>query len=334
MTDTLATLPPAARAGLRETRHPRWVAPMLATLTEDRFSDPDWLYERKLDGERCLAFRTPDGVRLLSRNRKSLNNQYPELVEALASQASDDFVADGEIVAFEGSRTSFARLQGRMQVSDPDAARRTGVTVFLYVFDLLHLDGHDLTGLELRQRKALLRRVLQYGGPLRFTPHRVGEGVAYWEQACGRGWEGVIAKRANGRYRHGRSTDWLKFKCATEQEFVIGGYTDPQGSRIGFGALLIGYYDDGRLRYAGKVGTGYDQQTLERLGGRLARLQRPQPAFADGNLPEAGVHWVQPRLVGQVAFSEWTRAGQLRHPRFLGLRRDKPPRQVVRERAQ
>lgn len=334
MTGRLDSLPPAARDELREARHPHWVAPMLATLTEDRFSDPDWIYERKLDGERCLAFRGPDGVRLASRNHKDLNNQYPEIVEALSDQVPDDFVLDGEIVAFEGNRTSFARLQGRMQVRDPDAARRTGVKVFLYVFDLPHLDGHDLSGLELRQRKALLRRVLDYSDPLRFTPHRVGEGVAYWEQACRHGWEGVIAKRADSPYSPGRSTDWLKFKCVTEQEFVIGGYTDPQGSRIGFGALLVGYYEDGRLRYAGKVGTGYDQQTLERLGNRLAKLERSQPAFADGNLPKAGVHWVAPRLVGQVAFSEWTRAGQLRHPRFQGLRRDKPPHQVVRERPQ
>lgn len=306
---------------------------MLATLTEDRFSDPDWLYERKLDGERCLVFRSPDGVRLLSRNRKELNNHYPELVEALAEQTNQDFVVDGEIVAFEGNRTSFSRLQGRMQVNDPDAARRTGVKVFLYVFDVVHLDGQDLTGLPLRRRKALLRGALEYGGPLRFTPHRIGDGVAYWNEACRRGWEGVIAKRAAGPYVHGRSKDWLKFKCATAQEFVIGGYTDPQGSRVGFGALLIGYYEKGRLRYAGKVGTGYDRSMLERLSRQLAALEQDEPAFADGNLPRSRVHWVKPQLVGQVAFSEWTRDGQLRHPSFQGLREDKPPQEVVRERA-
>lgn len=313
---------------------PEWVAPMLATLTEDRFSDPDWLYERKLDGERCLVFRTSEGVRLLSRNRKALNNHYPELVEALAGQANQDFVVDGEIVAFEGGRTSFSRLQGRMQVNDPDAARRTGVKVFLYVFDVLHLDGRDLTGLPLRRRKTLLRGALEYGGPLRFTPHRIGNGVAYWEDACRRGWEGLIAKRASGTYVHGRSKDWLKFKCATAQEFVIGGYTDPQGSRVGFGALLIGYYANGELRYAGKVGTGYDRAMLERLSKQLAELEQDEPSFASGNLPRSRVHWVKPQLVGQVAFSEWTRDGQLRHPSFQGLREDKSPRDVVRERAQ
>ncbi|WP_328997865.1 non-homologous end-joining DNA ligase [Kribbella sp. NBC_00709] len=317
-----------------EATQPEWIAPMLATLTEDRFSDPEWFYERKLDGERCLAFRTADGVRLLSRNRKELNGHYPELVEALAGQPSEDFVVDGEIVAFEGNRTSFARLQGRMQVNDPDAARRTGVKVFFYVFDALHLDGHDLTGLALRRRKALLRQALRYGGPLRFTPHRTSNGVAYWEQACRRGWEGVIAKRADGSYAHGRSKDWLKFKCVAEQEFVIGGYTDPQGSRIGFGALLIGYYERGQLRYAGKVGTGFDRSMLEQLSRQLADLEQDEPAFASGNLPHARVHWVKPRLVGQVGFSEWTRDGQLRHPRFQGLREDKRPREVVRERAQ
>lgn len=313
---------------------PEWVAPMLATLTEDRFSDPDWLYERKLDGERCLVFRTSGGVRLLSRNRKELNNHYPELVEALAEQANQDFVVDGEIGAFDGGRTSFSRLQGRMQVNDPDAARRTGVKVFLYVFDILRLDGDDLTGLPLRRRKALLRGALEYGGPLRFTPHRIGNGVAYWEDACRRGWEGLIAKRAAGTYTNGRSKDWLKFKCATAQEFVIGGYTDPQGSRLGFGALLIGYYEKGELRYAGKVGTGYDRAMLARLSKQLAALEQDEPSFASGNLPRLRVHWVKPQLVGQVAFSEWTRDGQLRHPSFQGLREDKAPRDVVRDRAQ
>ena len=332
MSGVLDGLPGDVLLRLPQTPQPEWVTPMLATLTEDRFSDPGWLYERKLDGERCLAFRRADGVSLVSRNRKELNNSYPELVDALAGQPGD-FIVDGEIVAFEGTMTSFARLQGRMQVKDPEAARRSGVAVYFYLFDVLHLDGRDLTGLDLRRRKALLRRLIDYGDPLRFTAHRNGDGVAYWEQACRKGWEGIIAKRADAPYSHGRSKDWLKFKCVLEQEFVIGGYTDPEGSRFGFGALLIGYYDNrGELRYAGKVGTGYSHQMLEQLSRSLADLEQDTPAFAGGNLPRSKVHWVRPELVCQVGFTEWTRDGQLRHPRFQGLRRDKAPQDVVRER--
>lgn len=308
----------------------RWVAPMLATLTEDRFSDPGWIYERKLDGERCLVHSDAGRVTLYSRNRHELNNSYPELVDALTAQHGD-FVLDGEIVAFAGSATSFARLQRRMQLKDPQAARRSNVAVYLYLFDILRQDGRDLTGLDLRRRKAILRELLRYGDPLRYTAHRNRDGVGYWEYACSHGWEGVIAKRADAPYTAGRSKDWLKFKCVTEQEFVIGGYTDPQGSRSGFGALLIGYYDGGELRYAGKVGTGYDRRTLDEVGRELAALEQPEPAFTKGRLPRAHVHWVKPELVGQVAFSEWTRDGQLRHPRFHGLRDDKDPHEVVRE---
>ncbi|HWD81965.1 MAG TPA: non-homologous end-joining DNA ligase, partial [Kribbella sp.] len=291
---------------------------------------PGWIYERKLDGERCLIHSDDGRVTLYSRNRHELNNSYPELVDALTAQHGD-FVLDGEIVAFGGSATSFARLQRRMQIKDPQAARRSNVAVYLYLFDILRQDGRDLTGLDLRRRKAILRELLRYGDPLRYTAHRNRDGVAYWEYACGHGWEGVIAKRADAPYTSGRSKDWLKFKCVTEQEFVIGGYTDPQGSRTGFGALLIGYYDHGELRYAGKVGTGYDRRTLDEVGRELASLEQPEPAFTKGHLPRSRVHWVKPELVGQVAFSEWTRDGQLRHPRFHGLRDDKDPHEVVRE---
>ncbi len=305
---------------------------MLATLTHDTFSDPAWLYERKLDGVRCLAFRAGERVRLLSRNRKPMNDTYPELVEALGKQACTDFIADGEIVAFEGNRTSFSRLQQRLGVRDPDEARRTGVAVYLYLFDLLRLEGHDTTRLALHDRKRLLKRALSFGGHIRFTPHRVGAGEETLEEACRKGWEGLIAKRAASRYVHGRSREWLKLKCGNRQELVIGGYTDPKGSRVGFGALLVGYYEDGALRYAGKVGTGYDDAFLEAFGRRLADLERETCPFAR-EPREKGVHWVSPRLVGEVGFTEWTKDGRLRHPRFLGLREDKSPKQVTRERA-
>jgi DNA ligase D-like protein (predicted ligase) len=334
MRDPLAGLPEQARERAVAVEQPSWTNPMLATLTDRRFSDPGWVFEPKLDGERCLAFRQGPQLRLLSRNRKQLNDHYPQLAEALAAQEADDFVVDGEVVAFQGRRSSFARLQRRMQLADPDAARRSGVAVYLYLFDVLHVDGHDVTRLGLRQRKAVLRRLLAFRDPLRFTPHRNADGEAYWREACRKGWEGVIAKRADAPYRHDRSGDWLKFKCVNQQEFVIGGFTDPKGSRLGFGALLLGYYQGDDLVYAGKVGTGFDHELLERLRRRLASLEQDRPPFSVGRPPRAGVHWVRPELVAQIGFSEWTGDGQLRHPRFLGLRRDKRPREVVRERPQ
>jgi len=232
-----------------------------------------------------------------------------------------DVVLDGEVVAFAGSQTSFERLQQRGEHP---------VSVFYYVFDVLHLDGHDTTALPLRARKGVLRRALAFHGPVRFTQHRNRDGEELYGEACRKGWEGVIAKRAESPYTHGRARDWLKFKCSAEQELVIGGFTAPKGSRTDLGALLVGYYDGDKLRYAGKVGTGFTQATLRDLAGRLAPLTRDTSPFAE-EVRERHVTWVQPALVGQVGFSEWTRDGRLRHPRFLGLRDDKAASEVVRE---
>jgi bifunctional non-homologous end joining protein LigD len=332
VTDLFDVVPAASRARPRPQAQPEWVPPMLATLSHEPFSDPDWVFETKLDGIRALAFRRGERVRLLSRNREPLNNSYPELVDALGGEPMDDFVVDGEIVAFEGRRTSFARLQRRMQIKDPVRARASGVRVYLYVFDLLHVAGCDTTGLPLTDRKRLLRRALGFRGPLRYTTHRPTKGQEYLAEACERGLEGVMAKRADSVYRHDRSTDWLKLKCIARQEFVVVGYTDPKGSRAGFGALLVGYHVDGNLVFAGKVGTGYGQRTLRELADRLAALERPDPPFAPQlGLPRAGVHWVRPDLVAEIAFTEWTNDGKLRHPRYIGLRSDKPASQVVRE---
>lgn len=218
-----------------------------------------------------------------------------------------------------------------MQLRDPVRARRSQVEVYLYLFDCLHYDGADLTGLPLLDRKAVLRDVVWYDDPIRFTPHKTSGGVAMLRAACEQGAEGIIAKRATARYASTPSTDWLKLKCVRRQEFVIGGYTAPQGSRERLGALLVGYYDGSALRYAGKVGTGYDRRTLEDLHRRLVPLHRPTSPFPKGSVPAGDIQWVVPKLVGEVGFSEWTSAGLLRHPRFLGLRSDKPARQVRRE---
>jgi bifunctional non-homologous end joining protein LigD len=325
-------LPDQVRSLLRAEAVPDWRAPMLATLTDKRFSDPQWVFELKFDGERCLAFRDGDRLRLLSRNRQSLNGTYPELVDVLAGQHTSRFVVDGEVVAFQGRRTSFARLQGRLGITDPDQARASRIPVFYCVFDLLHLDGYATTELPLIPRKRLLRDAFHFGDPLRFTTHRWTEGEAAYRQACQHGDEGVIAKLADSTYDEGRrSPNWLKFKCVLGQEFVIGGYTPPKGSRIGLGALLVGYYDGRDLVYAGKVGTGFDTATLQRLHERLSAMEQDTPPFSRGQVHEPGAHWVRPELVAEVGFTEWTRDGKLRHPRYTGLRTDKDPNEVVRE---
>jgi bifunctional non-homologous end joining protein LigD len=312
---------------------PAWFEPELATLTRDRFSDPAWMYERKLDGERCLAFRDGDQVRLMTRNRKMVSSTYPELVEALGTQQSGDFVVDGEVVAFENGQTRFAQLQQRMQQGRPTADLIRSVPVQYYLFDVLWADGTDLRPRPQRERKQRLHQLLDFADPLRFTEHRVGDGVEFYQEACRQGWEGLIAKRADAPYQAGRTKDWLKFKCENNQELVIGGFTDPQGTRTGLGALLLGYYDsDGQLVYAGKVGTGFNQQTLHLLHDELSAMVQDRSPFERGDLPrERGVHWTRPRLVAQIGFSEWTTDGRLRHPRFQGLRRDKSPAEVIRE---
>jgi bifunctional non-homologous end joining protein LigD len=218
-----------------------------------------------------------------------------------------------------------------MQLRDPVRARRSQVPIYLYLFDCLFYEGVDLTGLPLVDRKAVLRDVVWFDDPIRFTPHRTTGSAAMLRDACARGAEGILAKRADSRYVSARSTDWLKLKCLRQQEFVIGGYTAPQGSRERLGALLVGYYDGKALRYAGKVGTGYDRRTLEHLHQRLVPLHRSASPFSEGPAPAGDIQWVTPKLVGQIGFSEWTSAGLLRHPRFLGLRDDKAAREVRRE---
>jgi DNA ligase D-like protein (predicted ligase) len=307
--------------------------PMRAVLTDRRDFGPGWLFERKLDGMRALATRDADRVRLLSRTGRTVQGSYPEIAEALAGQPSDGFTLDGEIVAFDHGRTDFSRLQQRMQLTDPRRARASGVAVTYYVFDLLRLDGIDLTRLPLRTRKSLLRRALGFHPPVRFTPHRNEGGQQQLDEACAHGWEGLIAKRADGRYHRRRSPDWLKLKCASGQELVIGGFTEPAAARTGFGALLLGHYDNGRLVYAGKVGTGFDDTTLARLRAGLDALETDASPFSPP-VRIRGAHWVEPVLVAEIGFTEWTRDGMLRHPRFLGLRRDKDATDVVRERAQ
>jgi ATP-dependent DNA ligase len=286
---------------------PDWLEPMAATLTQERFAGPEWTFERKLDGIRLLAFKRGERVRLLSRNRLPQNASYPSVVEAIAALPPAELILDGEATGVWGK-------QGR---------------VAYHVFDILWLDGRDVTSQPLEARRELLAEL-----PLRSPLERVAElhGAKPWERACREGWEGVIAKRRDSRYEHRRSPHWLKMKCEATQELVVGGFTEPSGSRVGLGALLVGYFDGDDLVFAGKVGTGFDTKLLLALRERLDSLETPCAPFTRAvGLPRSGVHWVRPEVVVQVAFIEWTVHGKLRHPRFLGLRIDKSPREVVRD---
>jgi bifunctional non-homologous end joining protein LigD len=319
----LADLPEPERALARSAVAPTDAQLMKAVMCREPFSDPAWIYERKLDGIRCFGIRDGSNLRILSRNDHDLSGRFPEVHDALAAQTMTRFAVDGEVVAFDGVETSFARLAARAQHPVP---------VFFYVFDLLWIDGQDIRALPLRARKQLLRGLLKWEGALRLSSHRDEAGVEMFKEACQKGWEGVVAKRAEAPYSAARSRDWLKFKCEAGQELVVGGFTEPGGARTDFGALLVGYYEGGELQYAGKVGTGFDQKTLTDLGTTLRGIAVSESPFArPEDIQESGVTWVKPELVGQIGFAEWTAAGRLRQPRFQGLRDDKSATEVVRE---
>lgn len=331
MTDALEKIPESLQKKLKKKKQPDWMNPMLAKLTHDVFSSEEWIYERKLDGERCLIFKKGDEVNIMSRNKQNLNITYPEIVSAFKKQKAD-FIADGEMVAFEGKITSFSELQKRMHLKNPEDIENSDTTVFFYLFDIMHYEGYELIELPLIERKKILKENLDFKDPLRFTSHRTQNGEEYFREACKNHWEGLIAKKANSTYAHSRSSNWLKFKCINQQEFVIAGYTEPQGERIGFGSLLIGFYEDGKLQYAGKVGTGYTDEVLEDLHDKMSKIEVDKPVFEENkDLPSKDVHWLRPELVGEVGFTEWTNSNKLRHPRYLGLRRDKEAKDVVKE---
>ena len=307
---------------------------MLATLTDRRDFGDDWLLERKFDGERCVTRKVGSDVRLESRTGKDLTSTYPEVCAAVAAQDPHDLLLDGEVVAYEGDQTSFTRLQQRLGATRPSPEQVAMYPVVYCVFDLLELNGEDLTHRPLLERRARLTGTIRSSAALQHTEAWHDDSQQRFAAACRSGWEGLIAKRADAPYVAGRSKDWLKLKCVWEQEFVIGGYTDPTGSRTDFGALLVGYYEEGNLRYAGKVGTGYTNAILRDLGARLRQLETPEAAFVDARPIPRGAHWTRPDLVAQIGFAEWTKEGRLRQPRFLGLRDDKSPTEVTRERPQ
>ncbi|HWC38256.1 MAG TPA: non-homologous end-joining DNA ligase [Acidimicrobiales bacterium] len=334
--DPLRALSADSQSKLRRAKPPDAVAPMLATLTEQREFGDDWVFEHKFDGERCFGFIHHGQATLRSRSDRDVTSTYPELSAALERQAHLDAVVDGEVVAVRGGDVlGFQDLQQRLGQRAPSRQLVATVPIALCAFDVVFLDGHDVTGLRLVDRKALLREAVGFDDVVRYTTHEQGDSRRHFERACASGWEGLIAKEASSTYTAGRSRQWLKLKCIGEQELVVGGFTEPRGTRVGLGALLVGYYEDGKLRYAGKVGTGFDRATLEDLRARLTTLQRSTSPFAEAVRPlPPGTRWVRPQLVAQIGFGEWTRAGRLRQPRFLGLRDDKAPEDVVRESSQ
>ncbi len=281
---------------------PDWLVPMAATLTQERFTGPEWIFERKFDGIRLLAFKNGTNVSMFSRNR--LPQNIPSIVNALTALPIHDVILDGEITWRRGK-------------------------VSYHVFDIMWLDGRDLTSLPLEERRALLRQ-LPLQEPLQWV--ETLDDPMPWERAQQEGWEGVIAKRRDSVYEHRRSRNWLKMKCEESQELVVGGFTDPQGKRVGLGALLVGYYENDDFVFAGKIGTGFDTKLLLDLRARLDALEIPKPAFTKAvGLPRLRAHWVQPEIVVQVGFIEWTVNGKLRHPRLLRIRTDKAAHEVVRE---
>ena len=274
---------------------------MAATLTQERFTGPEWSFERKFDGIRLLAYKKGKKVELFSRNR--LPQNIPAISNAIAKLPHRELILDGEI---------------------------TWHAPFSYhVFDLMWIDGRETMSLPLEERRALLKQ-LPLTAPLRRVTELLGESA--WARAQKEGWEGVIAKRRGSVYEQRRSPNWLKMKCELAQEFVVGGFTDPQGKRVGLGALLVGYYDGADFVFAGKIGTGFDTKLLLDLRVQLDKLEIPKPPFTKATgLPRLRTHWVHPQIVVQVGFIQWTGHGKLRHPRLLGIRHDKDPRDVVRE---
>jgi bifunctional non-homologous end joining protein LigD len=276
---------------------------MAATLTQDRFTGPEWIFERKIDGIRLLAFKNGGDVKLYSRNR--LPQNYPAVADAIATLPVGKAIFDGEAAWEPSSRIAY------------------------HIFDILWLEDRPVMQLPLEERRELLKR-FSFRAPLARIPEVKGDKP--WEHACREGWEGVVAKLRTSTYEHRRSPHWLKMKCEASQELVVGGFTDPQGSRVGLGALLVGYFDGEDFVFAGKIGTGFDNRMLIDLRARLDRREIAKPPFTKGKgLPRIRAHWVQPEIVVQVAFIEWTTHGKLRHPRLVGIRSDKSPREVVRE---
>lgn len=303
---------------------PKEWKPQLATLADEIFDSDEWVFEDKYDGYRALVQIHKGKVELVSRNGLSFNTKYKPLVQSF-SEFNDDMILDGEIVVEDSKGNSrFQWLQYYQE--NPNQGK-----LKIYVFDILYFNGYDLTPLELLQRKRILEAILPQTDDITYSGHTIGNGTEALRKAEKQGREGLIAKKVNSRYHvNRRSKEWLKIKVTKEQEMVIGGYTEPKGSRSGFGSLLLGYYEDGKLQYSGKVGTGFNEDSLKDMYNRLTKLEQKACPFAT-KPKEPHVHWIKPELVAQIKYSEWTETNSLRHPVFIALRNDKKPKDVIRE---
>ena len=310
---------------------------MKCTLVAEAFDDPEWIFEPKLDGLRVLVRFDGQQVELLSRNDKPQNFPFPDVVESVRRGLSGPAVLDGEICCLgEDGQSSFRALQQRFHLANQREVERRAAKhpAYLFAFDILWFNGHDVRDQPLEQRAKLLRKALHRNRHVRIVEGKPRYGRKLLDAACARRSEGIIGKRLGSRYVGHRISDWIKLKCLGRQEFVIGGFTDPQRSRVGLGAILVGYYDrDRQFNYAGKVGTGFTNDVLRDLRQRLEKLETKTSPFDRRSPRAAGVHWTQPKLVAEIAFGEWTQNDLLRQPRFAGLREDKKPEEVVRERA-
>ena len=313
---------------------PSFIKPMLATLTKNYFNDKEWCYEHKFDGERCLAFKKNGVVRLKSRNDRIINDEYPELVVALEKQAADNFIIDGEIIAKNKKGISdFQLLQGRINLQEaPEIVQKEQIVPIHYcIFDIVYVGGYDVRDLPLYARKHMLNKTLKFNKILVYTNELPGNGMTLFKKACKLQWEGLIVKKRDSAYVGVRSPMWLKFKCSVGQELVIGGFTEPKGTRKYFGALLVGYFDKEKFIYAGKVGTGFTHLILAMLGKKLQKIVTKKCPFNTYDDSARGVIWVKPQIVAEFEFAQWTKGGKLRVGRYKGLRDDKSAHKVVRE---
>ncbi|HTX58667.1 MAG TPA: non-homologous end-joining DNA ligase [Verrucomicrobiae bacterium] len=312
------------RANLKRDPLPKIASPMLATLADAPFDSDDWLFEIKWDGYRGICTIDAAGkLSLVSRNALDLLEKFPEMRELANAFSSVPIVVDGEVVSLDTrGRSDFQRLQ---------YSGKEEVALTYVAFDLLYADGKDMRKHPLEERKALLERLIADDTLVLYSKHVVGRGKSLFAQAKREHLEGIIAKKRASTYQERRSRDWLKIKAQHEQEFVVAGWTEPKGSRTGFGALLLGVYENEKLRYVGSVGTGFSAKVLRELHARLRALERKTSPFANEVDANAAVHWAKPRLVAEVRFTEWTRDGYLRQPAYLGMREDKDPRDVVAE---
>ena len=313
---------------------PDVIKPMLATLIDKPFSDPDWLFETKWDGVRAICFIKNGKARFISRNQIEMTAQYPELADIAKSISGSSVILDGEIVALDEKGVSrFQLLQPRLGRKNAGEIERLAAStrIAFYVFDLLHLDGFDLMGCKLIDRKATLERILKSSKNIRYSDHIIGEGEKLFKEVAKVPLEGMIAKRLESVYVQRRSAEWLKIKTIQQLEVVIGGYTEPRNSREYFGALVVGLYRDGKLHYVAHTGGGFNHQTLAQTYKLMQPLKTKDCPFIDKPKTNEPVQWVKPKLVAQVKFSEWTADGRMRHPVFLGLRHDKKPEECVFE---